>query len=184
VVVAGDINFTGTLYQNGSPFSGGSSTHYIGESFGGGIVFYVYDNGQHGLIASTVDQATGIAWNNIPPYTNTHARADGIGAGKANTVIIIASQGASQEPPFAATFCNEYSVTIDGVTYGDWYLPSKYELNMLYMQKDVVGGFSSTHYWSSTEDYMGDAWKQEFSNGMQDHIAKIAPNNVRAVRAF
>ncbi len=34
-----------------------SNTHYIGESYGGGIVFYVYDNGQHGLIASTADQS-------------------------------------------------------------------------------------------------------------------------------
>ncbi|MCK4465409.1 MAG: hypothetical protein KAU83_06835, partial [Bacteroidales bacterium] len=29
----------------------GSSWHYVGELYGGGIVFYVYDNGQHGLIA-------------------------------------------------------------------------------------------------------------------------------------
>ena len=26
--------------------------HFIGENFGGGIVFHVYDNGQHGLIAA------------------------------------------------------------------------------------------------------------------------------------
>ena len=37
-----------------------SNTHYISESYGGGIVFYVYDNGQHGLIAATADQSTGI----------------------------------------------------------------------------------------------------------------------------
>ena len=37
-----------------------TNTHYIGESYGGGIVFYVYDNGQHGLIVATADQSSGI----------------------------------------------------------------------------------------------------------------------------
>ena len=41
-----------------------STVHFIGESYGGGIVFYVYDNGQHGLIAATADQSTGIQWYN------------------------------------------------------------------------------------------------------------------------
>ena len=31
-------------------------THWIGERFGGGIVFYVSEDGLHGLIAETVDQ--------------------------------------------------------------------------------------------------------------------------------
>ena len=36
--------------------------HKTGESYGGGIVFYVYDNGRHGLIAATTDQDPGIQW--------------------------------------------------------------------------------------------------------------------------
>ena len=31
------------------------NSHYIGEIFGGGIVFYVEENGKHGLIASASD---------------------------------------------------------------------------------------------------------------------------------
>jgi hypothetical protein len=46
------------LMADGSVSNG--TTHYIGESYGGGIVFYVYDGGQHGLIAATDDQSTGI----------------------------------------------------------------------------------------------------------------------------
>jgi len=42
-------------------------------------VFYVYDNGQHGLIAATADQSTGIRWFG-GSNTNTRARADGVGA--------------------------------------------------------------------------------------------------------
>ncbi|MEO6405797.1 MAG: hypothetical protein ABIY51_14985, partial [Ferruginibacter sp.] len=47
-----------------------ATVHYIGESYGGGIVFYVYDNGQHGLIAATADQSTGIQWANNTNITN------------------------------------------------------------------------------------------------------------------
>ena len=113
-------------------------------------MFFVYDGGQHGLIAATADQSAGIRWYG-GSYTNTRARADGIGAGLKNTAIIIANQGPVDGSAFAATVCNEYSVTVDGVTYGDWYLPSKHELDLLYIERDTVGGFATNFYWSSTE---------------------------------
>jgi len=160
-----------------------SNTHYISESYGGGIVFYVYDNGQHGLIAATADQSTGIRWYG-GSNTNTRARADGVGAGLKNTSIIIANQGPVDGNAFAATVCNEYSITVGGITYGDWYLPSKYELNLLYLQKDVVGGFANINYWSSSEYSSFDAWYQYFGLGAQYGSFKDAAYYVRAVRAF
>ena len=160
-----------------------STAHYIGERYGGGIVFYVYDNGQHGLIAATADQSTGIRWHG-GTYTNTRARADGIGAGLKNTAIIIANQGSVDGAAFAATVCNEYSVTVAGVTYGDWYLPSKHELNLLYLKKTVVGGFANNFYWSSTEFDNNNAWGQVFLTGFQYYDDLSYPAYVRAVRAF
>jgi hypothetical protein len=173
------------LTSTGSGTLTWSGTHYIGESYGGGIVFYVYDNGKHGLIAATSNQnSSGIRWGSTN-NTNTRARGDGVGAGLKNTAIIIASQGAVDGNAFAATVCNEYSVTVDGVTYGDWYLPSKHELNLLYLQQNVVGGFANGYYWSSTErdDYY--AWLQSFINGGQLFDNKLGGNHrVRAIRAF
>jgi hypothetical protein len=160
-----------------------STVHFIGENYGGGIVFYVYDNGQHGLIAATADQSTGVRWYG-GSYTNIRAGADGIGAGLKNTAIIIANQGSVDGNAFAATVCNEYSVTVGGVTYGDWYLPSKYELNLLYLQNTVVGGFASDNYWSSSEFDNYDAWYQNFTNGFQSPNYKNSTYYVRAVRAF
>ena len=160
-----------------------SNTHYIGESYGGGIVFYVYDNGQHGLIAATADQSTGMRWY-ANTYTNTMALADGVGAGRANTAIIIANQGYGDGSSYAARVCNEYSVTVGGVTYGDWYLPSKYELNLLYLQKTVVGGFANYYYWSSSECNANSAWLQHFYFSLQDCGNKYVTSYVRAVRAF
>ncbi len=168
---------------NGTVWS--STAHYIGESYGGGIVFYVYDNGQHGLIAATADQNGGatIRWYG-GSYTNTRARGDGIGAGLKNTAIIIANQGPVDGAAFAATVCNEYSVTVGGVTYGAWYLPSKHELNLLYLEKAQVGGFANGNYWSSTESGNFDAWYQYFFNGFQYYYYKNFSYYVRAVRAF
>ena len=164
-----------------------NSSHYIGESYGGGIVFYVYDGGQHGLIAATADQSAEIQWYN-GTYKYTGTTGDGLGAGAMNTAMIISTQMAdNQTGNFAAKVCADYSVTVGGVTYGDWYLPSKYELNLLYLQKTVVGGFDLIKYWSSSEYNEFDAWIQDFSDGQQlGHIYGIKYRGyyVRAVRAF
>ena len=162
-----------------------STVHFIGESYGGGIVFYVYDNGQHGLIAATADQSTGIQWyNGIVRYTGT--TGDGLNAGAMNTALIVATQLAdNQTGNFAAKVCADYSVTVGGTTYGDWYLPSKHELNLLYLQKTVVGGFNNMgFYWSSSEFASLFAWYQDFYDGYQGYNIKDYTFYVRAVRAF
>ena len=171
----------GNETYNGTSWVG--NTHYIGESYGGGVVFYVYDYGQHGLIASTADQSAGIRWFG-GSFTNTRARADGPGAGLKNTPIIIGNQGPVDGAAFAATVCNEYSVMVGGVNYGDWYLPSKYELNLLYLQKSLVGGFTTGYYWSSTENSAGNAWDQSFLFGTQLTSNKDDIDHVRAIRTF
>ena len=182
--VKGDIGATGADGPKGDTGADGNfASHAIGDSYGGGIVFFVYDNGQHGLIAATADQSGGIRWHG-GSYTNTRARTDGVGAGLKNTAIIIADQGSVAGNAFAATVCNEYSVTVAGVTYGDWYLPSKHELNLLYFQKHVVGSFSGQFYWSSTEVDTIYAWRQFFFNGTQRFTSKHYVSYVRAVRAF
>jgi hypothetical protein len=176
------------LTSTGSGTLTWTGTHYIGESYGGGKVFYVYDNGKHGLIAATSNQSTAMRWYG-GSCTNTRARGDGVGAGLKNTAIIIANQGAVDGNEFAATVCNEYSVIkiVGGITttYGDWYLPSKYELNLLYLQKTVVGGFELGIYWCSTEYDDKYAWGQGFSSGSQSsNLGKEFAFYVRAIRAF
>jgi hypothetical protein len=179
------LSSNGTSIVWTTPSTG--DTHSIGESYGGGIVFYVYDGGKHGLIAASSDQSTGIRWYG-GSFTNTRARADGVGAGFKNTAIIIANQGAVDGNAFAATVCNEYSVTAGGVTYGDWYLPSRHELNLLYIQKvaGTVGGFATNNvlYWSSTEENASYAGVQNFTDGVQSIDGKLFTNYVRAIRAF
>ena len=185
---AGPIGLTGAQGIQGwagpTGATGGYPVHTIGESYGGGTVFYVYDGGQHGLIAAPVDQSTGVIWGG---GSSTRARADGLGAGKANTAIIIANQGDLGGTAYAAMVCNEYSVTVAGVTYADWYLPSHKELGLLYYQKiaGIVGGMSNAYYWSSTEGNDSNAASVYLGPGIS-MVDTFKTNSfyVRAIRAF
>jgi hypothetical protein len=180
---AGTVAATDNILQAIQKLNGNDPAHYIGESYGGGIVFYVYDNGKHGLIAATLDQSNEMRWD-AGVANFTMARADGVGAGKSNTTLIIAGMGFGDGGTYAARICNEYSVTVDGVTYGDWYLPSKYELNLLYLQKTVVGGFDMFWYWSSTSPDIEYVWFQSFTDGGQYPCAIGTAWGVRAIRSF
>jgi len=65
-----------------------------------------------------------------------------------------------------------------------WRLPTKDELNVLYENKDKIGGFVFGFYWSSTEDEGNHAWIKVFANGFTISNGKYNYNYVRAVRAF
>jgi hypothetical protein len=152
----------------------------IGQSYGGGVIFWIDASGQHGLIAATINQSTSILWCN-GTYTTTGATLNAVYAGMSNANKIIANQGAGS---YAAQVCADYSVTVNNEYYDDWYLPSKYELNLLYLQKTAVGGFASAIYWSSCEYDNYSASAQYFVNGAQYSMDKIEAAYVRAVRAF
>jgi antitoxin component YwqK of YwqJK toxin-antitoxin module len=68
--------------------------------------------------------------------------------------------------------------------FSDWRLPTKEELNMMYLQKSTIGGFANNSYWSSTENFNGSAWTHDFLNGAQYNGYHGNPGRVRAVRDF
>ena len=65
-----------------------------------------------------------------------------------------------------------------------WRLPTKNELDVLYENKDKIGGFANDYYWSSTEGDFNGAWLQDFGVGFHGNFVKYLYNYVRAVRAF
>jgi hypothetical protein len=152
--------------------------HKIGEHFGGGIIFFIFKGGEHGLIASVVDQDKGLRW--FGDYNLQ--TGDGVGSGKTNTNIILSYKGIPPDITFAAKLCDEYKVKEGKVKYDDWYLPSKLELSLLFMKRLIIGGFSYNYYWSSTIN-KNDTWFQDFGNGRQDINISI-PSSVRAIRTF
>lgn len=171
----------------------------VGASYGGGIVAYIlqpgefngvyyYDAGeQHGLIAATADQSTEIVWitGGSTQTTLNGNTLTALGEGQANTNAMKAQNGYTGG---AAKVCDDYSVTVGSVAYTDWFLPSKDELDKLYLNKVAIGGFADTDinpfYWSSSEYDANDAWSQNFNDGAQINYYKYYTLRVRAVRAF
>ena len=124
----------------------------IGQSYQGGIIFWLDETGQHGLVAAPADISTLLPWSN-GIKRRTGATNSGINSGAMNTSLIIAAQ-LSDNPDstsFAALACANYYVSVNNMMYGGWYLPSKGELYLMYLQKNVLDGFIGRDYWSSTE---------------------------------
>ena len=148
--------------------------HYIGENFGGGIIFYIDGTGQHGLISATIDQGSA-QWGCYGTLIGGTSSA--IGTGQANTTAIVNGCG---EAGIAARICDD--LVLNG--YSDWFLPSRDELEQMYIQRNVIGGFLFAPYWSSTEDTDNYAWNQNFTNGGTYYNGKTTIYWVRAIRRF
>jgi hypothetical protein len=99
------------------------------------------------------------------------------GAAKTTVMLGVCTSG-------AANLADAYSATVNGVVYGDWFLPSKGELNQMYVNRVAIGGFSTGGYWSSSEYDASLAWVQAFYLGGWDNGIKGTSFFVRPVRAF
>ena len=170
-------NSAGTAYGSVVSFSSLPS-FAIGQSYQGGIIFYIDGTGAHGLICATTNQSTGIRWYN-GSYVTTGATTSSVGYGNSNTNTIVSYQGTGS---YAARLC--YDLILNG--YSDWYLPSRSELSLMYtnLKSAGLGGFSSIDYWSSTEYSATSAYYQSFSTGTASYATKSTTKYVRAVRTF
>ena len=175
-------NGIGTAYGNEISFC--TNTVDIGQSYQGGIVAYILQPGDpgyivcetHGLIAAPSDQSTGAEWG-CSGTTITGADGIAIGTGNQNTIDIMAGCATAG---IAARLCADLVLG----AYSDWYLPSKDELNKLYLNNVAIGGFANYFYWSSTEYSATDAFGFDFNDGNAGSDFKTSIHSVRAVRAF
>lgn len=86
----------------------------------------------------------------------------------------------------AAKLCADFIVTHGVNEYGDWFLPSKAELNLMYQYLKtyiVWGGFEKV-YLSSSECGNGNVWHQNMESGFQSPESSSNAYRVRPIRAI
>jgi hypothetical protein len=150
-------------FNSGRPF--GNPLH------AGGLVFYNDGNGG-GLVCSETEYDG--AWSNVTGVEAFTSTAMGTGADNTAAIMLLPSSSG------VAYIIN--SATID--IYTDWYLPSKDELNLIYLNLQGHTSFMSSAYWSSSEVDLENVHLQFLNTGMQTTGAKVGPYYARAVRNF
>lgn len=170
-------------------------THFPGELYGGGVVFFVDHTGLHGLIISMIDLGTE-KWSNVNDSIGVAAKSPW--NGQENTNAIIKQTGHISS---AAKLCDDYTNANYGTgAYSDWYLPAINQLSLLYsniyevnqtLGNDGNGITTPIYYkpyWSSTESWNiyagGYAYFFNFETYVCDKYSKSNPLVVRAVRSF
>lgn len=166
---------------------GNGFTHWIGEEYGGGVIFHLYKDNQgveHGLILALTNQSSSQSWSNVIQEIGANAQSSWNGASNSNAIVSQSGHTSS-----AAKLC------IDLVSGGqnDWYMPSIQELSLLWNNYFTVASsltqingaqLLSTYYWSSSEYCADYGWYIDFTNGNTDYNYKTNATNVRAIRAF
>ena len=156
----------------------------IGDLTHGGIVFYVDETGQHGLIAALEDLIGSYEWGCAGvDVVSSGADPQAIGSGLQNTLDIVA--GCSE-----ATIAASEALAYESTGFTDWYLPSKDELMEMYnvienghLQVNTLA-FSNGWHWTSSELSNYGAWGVSFDGGYTLNLYKNIPGRVRVIRAF
>ena len=161
------------LYSANAQVSGFS--HYIGETFNGGVIYYIYkgsDGLEHGLIVSTTESIA--KWQTTGVLVNADRSWDGV----YNTNLISGSPAVN------------YIATLGP----NWYLPSLDELILLHGSRFEVNKALFTnnqtllslslYYWSSTEYSASEALSYDFLTGYTDVSGKSLNYGVRGVKSF
>ena len=149
----------------------------------GGIIFYINPNAGDWKYLEAAPRDIGkMQWQSSA--TDVRGTKDSLGSGKENTELGIKQ---NVRPAMAS---QQYSFG----GYNDWFMPSKAELDLMYINLKMIrdiGSFSDDWYWSSTQVETRYAWVQNFKDGEQlgdtwSHMAseKSKNNVVRPIRQF
>lgn len=168
---------------NGSP----ASSHYVGEQFGGGIVFHTWRDihgTEHGLVVSLRDVSRAAKWAG-GVGVKVGEKAQSGWDGRTNSAEIARRTGGQS----AAALCMQSGAE------GDWYLPSVHELGLLFKNMHAISDglrqipgaepIKAERYWSSTELSGTEAYLFDMQTGQPESRDKAAWSiNVRAIRTF
>jgi len=148
----------------------------IGDHFGGGIIFYLDETGQHGKIVTEINLSSKLRYGCPDMFVYSDSPFDG----EINTILITKNCGEET----AASVCS--GLSLGG--YDNWYLPSIFELELVYKTLFNKLHFSTGYYWSSTECKECNfprSWGMKFDNqGKKVTIDRSRTLYVRGIRKF
>jgi hypothetical protein len=180
---------TGAVQASAPVPAAPAGTYKIGDTGpAGGLIFYDKGNDSDGWrymeAAPTSTELKGIIWG---PGGEIKGTKVDTGSGRNNTQVVVNHAVSAGGNYRAAWLCD----LLESGGYDDWFLPSKVELNLIYLnlRERGLGGFTNEWYWSSSESSSGGAWTQHFGSGDQNdlsysHGEKSRSHNVRAIRQF
>tara|TARA_B100001093_G_scaffold516155_1_gene594262 strand:- start:98 stop:1723 length:1626 start_codon:yes stop_codon:yes gene_type:complete len=172
----------------------------IGGFYGGGIIFYIDETAQHGLIAAIEDItegsnmgfwgiSEGFEWGCLGENVSG-ADGQAIGTGYQNTLDIFAQNCQTENGGITAA---QVTLNYETKGYTDWYLPSLEELYEMYNTigngslEGNIGGFEMSdypYYWSSSEHNSTQARGVYFNDGGSNGNGKTDSFRVRPIRSF
>ena len=167
--------------QLGYDCEGNISEYVLGMEAEGGIVFYIDESGQHGLVAAIEDIGP-FAWG-CQEINISNANEQLIGTGLQNSLDILAQ---CSETPIASSEALDF----ENQGYTDWFLPSFDETQEMYFaigqgaSNGNKGGFSNNWYWTSSQANEDIAWSFSFSNGTTFNFFKTSTFMIRPIRSF
>ena len=129
----------------------------------------------------TEDEGDNLYVNGTTSNKNNDITGTETGTGKENTMLVLSAMGdesycqksgPDKTSNYAARLCAILNVSVKEVKYGDWYLPSMDELDLMFavLKENGLGDFSASYYWSSSEygsKGFNNACAQNFDNGEQ-----------------
>lgn len=182
----------------------GPYRYHIGAFAQGGVIIWLTDDRRHGLVAAIEDvRMSSLMWSS--QFVTTHASYQNplpsstpdfpfghYYAGYQNQKTIVDNFDLNDYPAFHASV--NYSITINGKTYDDWFLPGNPELSQMYNTQDIINQVSLNHggealrtdvfYWSSYEVSQQEGAVMNFVNHQFAIAFKNSLYAARCVRAF